>query len=670
MKSSSVRLGLLLLCFMMALSTGSRAGGSQLTVTRAGWFHAKWGHRTSGSTPQATIRYFLVDDSGNSTELQFDDKSAVPSEGPLVFDRKRVQISGEQTSVSEGAIKVRSMTLEKPSVQEVGNPGTNAVIGNKKWVTILCRFADSTSITPNNVSFFQGMMSNTAPGMDHYWRETSYGNINLAGSVVVGWYNLPRERSYYVYDNHVDFFRIETDAETVADAAVYFPDFYGINFVFNQALDGFSWGGVTFVYKDGLNGQMFGAMDMSPDGYGNQSRVAHEMGHGFGLHHSSGPYSTPYDSQWDPMSSLGICSARDATYGCVGANTISYHKDLLGWIPLGRKYLAVPGTTATINIERLGQPSSNNYLMAQIPIDVLGTKFYTVEARLFAGYDGQIPGQAIVIHQVDTTRVDRTAQVVDPDNNGNPNDDGAKWLPGEIFTDSTNGIQVRINSMNATSFSVTIGNPCAYSIAPTSRSFSSVGGTDTINVTTNAGCPWAASSNAGWITLTSGLSGSGSGPVAYSVAPNTTAASRSGTLSVAGQSFTVTQAAQLPLGTFTLLNDQASGRAAALDSLTHLPEPFSVTTPYLLSSDQQTRVMVFAGNLALVDNLAQVTAQAEDAQHRIYPLAVEFVGRVPNFDWLTQLNVVLPGDLANAGDVRVSITVQGMVSNQVVLNIR
>ncbi|MDQ6653917.1 MAG: hypothetical protein M3Y84_14395 [Acidobacteriota bacterium] len=512
-------------------------------------------------------------------------------------------------------------------------------------------------------------MSNTAPGMDHYWRETSYGNINLSGSVVVGWYNLPRERSYYVYGNPLrfDFNRAEADAETVADPDVYFPDFYGINFVFNKPTDGISLGGVTFVSKDGLNSQMFGATDMSPDAYVNQKLVAHEMGHGFGLHHSSGPYSTPYDSQWDPMSSVGSCSTRDPIYGCVGAHTISYHKDILGWIPSGRKYLAAAGSTATINIERLGQPfSGSNYLMAQIPIDGPGTKFYTVEARLLAGYDSQIPGQAIVIHQVDTTRVDRTAQVVDADNNGDPNDEGAMWLPGEFFTDALHGIQISINSMNASSFSVTIANTCAYSIVPTGRSFSASGGTDTINVTTNAGCPWAASSNAGWITLTSGLSGSGNGPVAYSVAPNTTIASRSGTLSLAGQSFTVTQAGPLPAATLTLLNDETSGRAAALDSVTLVSQPFSISTPYNFSFDQRTRVTLFAGNLPAGNNLVLVTAQAEDAQHKIYPLVVEFAGRVPNFDWLTQLNV----DLTHAGDVQVSISVRGEVSNKVVLNIR
>ena len=670
---SSLLSGLLMLCAVMTWTTGSRARGSQQSVAVSGWFYVKWGHGTSGSDPQSTIRYFLRDDYGNSTELQLDDKSVGSSEGPLAFDRKRVQILGEQTSASDGLIRVRSITVEKPSAPEAGTPGTNAVLGNKKWVTILCRFADSTSTTPNPVSFFQGMMSNTSPGMDHYWRETSYGNINLAGSVVVGWYNLPQPRSFYVYGDPLrfDFSRAEADAETVADPDVNFPDFYGINFIFNQPLDGFSWGGVTFVSKDGLNTQMFGATDMSPDGYGNQSRVAHEMGHGFGLRHSSGPYSDTYDSKWDIMSSLGICSPRDAIYGCVGAHTISYHKDKLGWIPSTRKFLAPQGTTATINIERLGQPvSSNNYLMAQIPIDGPGTKFYTVETRLFAGYDGQIPGQAIVIHQVDTTRVDRTAELVDADNNGDPNDGGAMWLPGETFTDAANGIRVSVNSMSASSFSVTIANTCAFSVAPTARSFSAIGGTDTINVTTNANCPWTASSNAGWIALTSGLGGSGNGPVTYTVASNTTGASRSGTLSVAGQSFTVTQAAPLPPATLTLLIDETSARAAALDSVLLVPQPFSITTPYNFGSDQRRRVMIFAGNLAAGDNLALITAQAEDAQHRIYPLVVEFFGRVPNLDWLTQLNVVLPDDLIGAGDVQISIGVRAEVSNKVVVNIR
>lgn len=73
--------------------------------------------------------------------------------------------------------------------------------------------------------------------------------------------------------------------------------------------------------------------------------------------------------------------------------------------------------------------------MAQIPIGGLSTQFYTFEARGFAGYDTQIPGEAIMIHNVDTTRSDRLAQVVDADNNGNPNDAGAMYLSADTVLD-------------------------------------------------------------------------------------------------------------------------------------------------------------------------------------------------------------------------------------------
>ena len=43
------------------------------------------------------------------------------------------------------------------------------------------------------------MLGIVPPGLDHYWRELSFNNINLAGSVVRGWYTLPQPRSYYVH---------------------------------------------------------------------------------------------------------------------------------------------------------------------------------------------------------------------------------------------------------------------------------------------------------------------------------------------------------------------------------------------------------------------------------------------------------------------------------------
>lgn len=68
------------------------------------------------------------------------------------------------------------------------------------------------------------------------------------------------------------------------------------------------------------------------------------------------------------------------------------------------------------------------------------------------------------------------------------------------------------------------------SISPRKVSMSSSGGTGSINVGTS--CSWTASSNAAWITITSGSSGTGNGTINYSVAPNGTGESRIGTITV------------------------------------------------------------------------------------------------------------------------------------------
>jgi Zn-dependent metalloprotease len=94
----------------------------------------------------------------------------------------------------------------------------------------------------------------------------------------------------------------------------------------------------------------------------------------------------------------------------------------------------------------------------------------------------------------------------------------------------------------ATNVPTDCGGTCTFSINPTSSSQPATGGTGSVTVTAGAGCAWTAVSNASFITITGGASGSGSGTVSYSVASNTSTASRTGTMTIAGQTFTVTQA--------------------------------------------------------------------------------------------------------------------------------
>ena len=98
---------------------------------------------------------------------------------------------------------------------------------------------------------------------------------------------------------------------------------------------------------------------------------------------------------------------------------------------------------------------------------------------------------------------------------------------------------------------LSIDTSCTYFVAPTSESFSSGGGTGSVGVTTSSGgCSWTAVSNTAWITITSGDSGTGSRMVTYSVSANTNTSSRTGTMTIAGQTFTVIEE---PVCTYSIL---------------------------------------------------------------------------------------------------------------------
>jgi uncharacterized protein (TIGR03437 family) len=95
-------------------------------------------------------------------------------------------------------------------------------------------------------------------------------------------------------------------------------------------------------------------------------------------------------------------------------------------------------------------------------------------------------------------------------------------------------------------------------------------------------------------------------------------------------------------------------------------------TTHNFSPDGRTRILLFAVNLELSSNedSSAVTAQAEDATHRVHTLQVEYVGKVSHFDWLTQVVIKLPDTIAGAGEVWVSISFRGAASNKALLSIK
>ena len=116
-----------------------------------------------------------------------------------------------------------------------------------------------------------------------------------------------------------------------------------------------------------------------------------------------------------------------------------------------------------------------------------------------------------------------------------------------------------------------------------------------------------------------------------------------------------------------MISDANSTRAIALDSVLRTAEPFQPTYELPWSPDNRTRLKLFAANFDLLpsENAAAITADAQDASGHIYNLTVEYVGKLPDINWLKRIVVRLPDDLGDVGDVLLRITYHGIASNRV-----
>jgi len=437
-----------------------RAGETQLT----GWLNSVTGD-PQDPTLTPSVEIITLDDDNGALIAVLD----VSTARVRPYYGQYVTVTGtlDSTRSNESRLFVRNV-LPAAVPRDGGLRDLRVVSGAQPWVNLLCKFADNSS-EPKPVSYFDGLFNNTNPGLDHYWRQLSYNTINIVGTSTQPWRVLPQPRSYYVvagtYGANLD--RLFDDCTAAHNATVNFPTFVGINLMFNADLDCCARGGSKTLNADGQT--KIYRVTWDPPWAQVHNVLAHEMGHGFGFPHSTGPANNPpselsiYVSQWDMMSaSSGTCAVFSSTYDCIAPGTITNNLRNAGWIPPNR-IVTVASGTQTITLERTLLPSSTtNTQMIVVPINGSSTRYYTVETRnLNAGYDQNIPASAVIIHNVDTSRSGNggDAYVVDADTaNTNTNDAGARWLPGETYTNSTDGVTIAVLSQSGTTYSVRVTN--------------------------------------------------------------------------------------------------------------------------------------------------------------------------------------------------------------------
>lgn len=459
------------------------------TVTRTGILDLVHGDPQLGSGE--TYRYVVyLTDPQTMTETRL----LLPLQDAQRYTGKTVTVTAQVSRgplTPDSRLRVESIAPAASSGfgPQSGDTTQPLISGAQPWVNLFCKFAGDND-EPRPLADYANLFGNTYPNLDHYWRQISYNTINIAGTYnIPQWVILPNPRTAYLNSNG-DLLTgtLRNDCVAAADSLVYFPSFVGINMFFNDNLDCCAWGGQATLALDGQF-KTYRTTWLPP--WADAGTIAHEMGHGFGWPHSTGPHDNSpdtvfniYISQWDVMSaSSGNCSA-SGSFGCLPPGTISDQLTRSEWIPTDRIVTVEGGQSVTATLERLNQPlSPTNPLMVKIPINGSTTEFYTVEARFRVTssqlYDQNIPASAVIINHVIRGRQTENggdARIVDADDgNDNVNDAGARWLPGETFTDTVNDITIEVLSQGASSFTVRVTNNSIPDL--TVRKFNSPGAT-------------------------------------------------------------------------------------------------------------------------------------------------------------------------------------------------
>ena len=454
------------------------AAGVGLATTVTGTVTLVWGDGRRGGPASIGPIAFLTDAAGRHVELRLDDATLQRVGGILALNRQRVTATGSWTTTTSGRAGAAVAVTDLRVADGAGPAAPDAVTGAQPWVSVMCKFSD-VSAEPKALAYFLNMYSSTYPGIDHFWRQVSYDNANVSGSTASGWYILPHTQAYYQALGYPSpgLDQLFADCTAAADPSINFAPFVGINMMFNGEYDpGYAWGGGQWATLDGVT-KVWRVTWEPPWGYANASVISHEMGHGFGLPHSSFNRSVVYDNCWDVMSDTYLpCVLVDPTYGDLGQHTISYHKDLLGWYRAPEKLTLAGGQSTSIRLERSATPGWPIGKMVQVPIAGSATHFYTVEARQKVGYDGGLPGNAVIIHEVDTTQ---SIPAVVKGTNGAA---GAIWGVGSLFTDAANGIGMTVTDATTGGFTVAVSNGSSLAASfPTVDAYAAAGTSSNLN---------------------------------------------------------------------------------------------------------------------------------------------------------------------------------------------